>query len=182
MRKAKQQTWLFKKVDDYELKTCLYLNKFAQKRVVCSFFWWISRLGDGAFWYTLMLTLPIVYGEPGWYLLLHMTLTGIVSVVIYKALKSSLVRERPFISWNSIKAKTQPLDKYSFPSGHTMNASVFTVCLWDKAPEYGLLVIPFTCLVALSRVILGMHYPSDVIIGAFLGMVIGSLSLSFYLW
>ena len=181
MRKARQQTWLFKKVDDYELNTCLYLNKFSQHSFVCSFFWWISRLGDGAFWYTLMLTLPLVYGEHGWNLLFHMIITGILSVIIYKGLKSSLVRERPFISSGAIKAKTQPLDRYSFPSGHTMNACVFTVCLWDQAPEYAFLVVPFTTLVALSRVILGMHYPSDVIIGAFLGIVIGSSSLTFFL-
>jgi undecaprenyl-diphosphatase len=69
-----------------------------------------------------------------------------------------------------------PLDKFSFPSGHTLHAVVFGLVAINYFPQLSVIVVPFTAMVGLSRVVLGLHYPSDVLAGALIGTLIASLS------
>ena len=168
---------LFNKADRLELNICQWLNGTGRFTSVRMFFKTISRLGDGVFWYSLALALPLLMGMEGLAAVGHMTVTGLLCVAIYSQLKNRLVRQRPFISWEEIRAHTAPLDLYSFPSGHTMNAVNFAVLFCVFYPPLFWLVVPFALLVALSRVILGMHYPTDVLVGAALGLLISNGSL-----
>lgn len=171
---------LFNKADRLELSLCQWMNQLGYHRSVRLFFKGISRAGDGVFWYSLALMLPLVYGIEGLEALGHMAVLGLLCVGIYSQLKNRLVRQRPFISFDAIQAHTAPLDLYSFPSGHTMNAVNFATLICWFFPELFWLVVPFAALVAISRVVLGMHYPTDVVVGAALGLL---LSLgSFLIW
>ena len=100
---------------------------------------------------------------------------GISCTLVYKLLKRWLIRERPFISFPLIDCGIPPLDRYSFPSGHTLHAVCFTLLLALTLPGLALLVLPFTLCVAASRVVLGLHYPSDVLAGAIIGSGLGLL-------
>ena len=165
---------MFDKLDSWDIAGCLYLNHYCKKRSVNRFFAVISRLGDGVFWYSFMIVLPLLFGIEGLNVSLLMMMAGLVSVVLYKQLKKRLVRERPFIRSTYIYRGYAPLDKYSFPSGHTMHAACFsTIALW-QLPEFMILLLPFSILVALSRMVLGLHYPTDVICGAGLGITLGA--------
>ena len=73
----------------------------------------------------------------------------------------------------------KPLDEFSFPSGHTFHALSFTIIACSYIPELCWVLIPFAILVALSRIILGLHYPSDVLAGAILGTLMADLSFCF---
>ena len=160
---------LFQKFDQYEFRFCVYLNRYCRRLPVRDFFRVISRLGDGIFWYLLILTLPLFNGFMGLIQMGYIILVGAVSVALYKLLKAHLVRERPYISFGTIIAQTRPLDRYSFPSGHSMNAACLAVLLASCEVLLFEVVSVFASLVAMSRVILGMHYPSDVVIGLILG-------------
>ncbi len=92
-----------------------------------------------------------------------MIIIDLVSLTIYKIIKQLTGRRRPCNTHNEIFLATMPLDYYSFPSGHTLHAVSFTIVAMLHYPETGLVSIPFSILVALSRVILGLHYPTDVI-------------------
>ena len=71
----------------------------------------------------------------------------------------------------------RPLDHFSFPSGHTLHAVMVTTTLGYIQPILLLLMLPFTILIALSRMILGLHYPSDVLVGAVIGAAVASLMI-----
>lgn len=173
MNELKTAPWI-NKLTDWDISTCLYFNNFCRRRTINHFFAVISRLGDGVFWYSLAAVIPIIYGMAGLNVSATMIISGLVCVVIYKQLKNRLVRERPFIKSKEIYKGCAPLDRYSFPSGHTMHAACFsTVVLWNT-PELSFIVLPFAFLVAVSRMVLGMHYPSDVICGAVLGILLGA--------
>jgi undecaprenyl-diphosphatase len=73
-----------------------------------------------------------------------------------------------------------PLDRYSFPSGHTLHAVSFTMVLCGYFPVMIWVLLPFTLLVALSRMILGLHYPSDVLAGAFIGAMLALVSFKVF--
>lgn len=161
-----------------ELEACLFINRFCDYRVLRSFFAAISRLGDGVFWYTLMLLLPLLYGIEAWIISATMAVTSLVGLLVYKMIKSQTERLRPYAVNAHINLGTAPLDKYSFPSGHTLHAVSFTIIAVFHFPELGWILIPFSMLVALSRVLLGLHYPTDVAAGAVIGSLLGSIAIS----
>lgn len=107
-----------------------------------------------------------------------MITAGLVGTLVYKWLKGATERPRPYQACPSICCLTAPLDRFSFPSGHTLHAVVFSAVATAYYPALGWLVWPFTALVALSRLVLGLHYVSDVLVGALLGGTIVALSLA----
>ncbi|MDQ1363844.1 MAG: undecaprenyl-diphosphatase [Pseudomonadota bacterium] len=164
-------------MDQYELRFCLAMNKYSSNEITRIFFSIISRLGNGLFWYILIFALPLLYGQSAVETSITMAVTGIAGVVIYKLLKNNLVRQRPCISHACISQGTAMLDLYSFPSGHTLHAFSFCIIAVSAFPELGLILIPFTMLVAASRVVLGLHYPTDVLVGALLGTLLAAVSI-----
>jgi undecaprenyl-diphosphatase len=156
---------------------CKRANALGRQSLVLRYFSTISRLGDGVFWYGLMVVFSVFFGAAGAKAAVHLAATGIVSLLLYKGLKRWTRRPRPFASDISIKAWIAPLDEFSFPSGHTLHAVTFTLLAIAYFPMSGWLLIPFTASVALSRVILGLHYPSDVAAATVIGSLLASLSL-----
>lgn len=169
---------IFRRVDAFEYEWCLRLNRSCSRRSVRDLFAAVSRLGDGMFWYALILLLPVIYGERALYPSIRMAVVGFTGVALYKYLKSRLVRERPYISLAGIVPGTKALDRYSFPSGHTLHAVSFTILATSSFPELAWLLVPFAALIAASRVVLGLHYPSDVAAGAIIGAALSMFSMA----
>jgi undecaprenyl-diphosphatase len=166
---ARHNAGLFTRIDAFEFGLCERLNRTCRVGAAGEVFRLASRLGDGAVWYFLILMIPVWYGEAGLRPALVMAITGAAGVALYKLLKSRLVRERPYITFERIRVGTTPLDRYSFPSGHTLHAVSLTWLATAYFPELGWVLVPFAALVAASRVVLGLHYPSDVLAGAAVG-------------
>ena len=151
---------------------CIHVNCAVRIAPLCRVFRGISRLGDGVFWYSLMLALLAVDGARAFVPVGRMAATGLVCTLFYKWLKSKTSRPRPFAVENAVRAGAAPLDPFSFPSGHTQHAVAFSAVAIAVYPMLAWLLVPFTVLVAISRVVLGLHYPSDVLAGAALGALI----------
>jgi len=163
----------------WELIWCQHFNRAVDRRSIACFFALISRLGDGIFWYLLMIFLLLVDGRTALPAVVNMLAAGGISLILYKWLKTKTSRPRPCTRNASIRITVAPLDQYSFPSGHTLHAVAFSMVTVEYYPGLIWLVLPFTTLVALSRLVLGLHYPSDVVIGALIGAALSTLVLQF---
>ncbi len=166
------------RIDAAEYGLCRTLNRGAHFAVARQVFRIASRLGDGIVWYLLIVLLPIVYGATALRPAIVMALTGVLGLTLYTLLKRVFVRERPFITHAAVDPKAAPLDRYSFPSGHTLHAVSFAWQATAHFPELGWVLVPLAALIAGSRVVLGLHYPSDVLAGAALGAALAELGTS----
>ena len=160
-----------------ELPLCRALNRWGARSVVHGLFAGVSRLGDGVFWYALMAALPLVDGWRGAAVSAQLAATGLFSLAIYRLLKRWTRRPRPCASHRGIIARIPPLDQFSFPSGHTLHAVAFTAIACTSYPPLAWILVPFSVLVALSRIVLGLHYPSDVAAAVVIGALLAADSM-----
>ena len=160
------------------MELCAFCNRRSRNFTVRNFFRLASRLGDGVFWYVLMIVLLLQYQAAALPAVLHMLAIGLIGTAIYKLIKGKTLRPRPYNVYPAIVCMGKTLDQFSFPSGHTMHAASFSIVAVSYYPILFWLVAPFAVLVGLSRPILGLHYPSDVLAGAALGAAIALISLS----
>ena len=158
---------------------CLRFNHAVGNPWLCALFRAVSRLGDGIFWYALMAGLLAVGGKAAVPAVAHMAAVGAVGVLLYKWLKSRTLRPRPYQVKAAILRGADPLDNFSFPSGHTLHAVSFSIVVIAYYPSAAWLALPFAVLVAGSRLVLGLHYPTDVLAGVAIGaaLALGSLAI-----
>ncbi len=130
---------------------------------------WISRTGDGPLY--LFIALLLWWLEPvyGTVFLVTGLLAYAVDVSLYLLLKNLIKRERPAMKLDFYQAWITPSDRFSFPSGHTAAAFVFACLVWEFYPLFAAPLFLWAGLVGASRVLLGVHYPSDIAAGAVLG-------------
>jgi undecaprenyl-diphosphatase len=172
----------FARVKAIDSALCIKVNKTSHNLAIRVLFRTISRLGDGVFWYTIMLAILLANGSNGYLPVAHMIIVGLVGTMLYNWLKGKTLRPRPYEVHQDIWLTGRPLDRFSFPSGHTLHAVAFSVVAIFYYPALAIFVVPFASMVALSRVVLGLHYPSDVLMGALIGFSIstGSITLLQY--
>jgi len=160
----------------YDEWLCLRLNAGLRYAALLHFFRAVSWLGNGIFWYALMLALLVRDAIEAWQPVLHMALVGAACTATYSTLKRSTLRPRPYQVVAAVQQGAAPLDAFSFPSGHTLHAVAFTLVALSYFPALAPVLVPFALLTAASRVVLGLHYPSDVLAGAALGAGIAGAS------
>ena len=87
---------------------------------------------------------------------------------LYYTIKNIIKRKRPFDRYNYIKKFVVPPDKYSLPSGHASASIITALIIINFFPELTIIII-WPVLISISRIVLGVHYIGDTIIGLFLG-------------
>ncbi|MGM8848991.1 phosphatase PAP2 family protein [Salinicola sp. MH3R3-1] len=159
----------FERLDRLESRLSHRLAELSRHAPMLWLFRCVSRLGDWPAWVALALLQPIWHGHFGWLIAVHWGLTASVAALLYRVLKTRLCRERPYITFTTIRCTMPPVDRYSFPSGHTLHAAMFTGLTAATTPQLLPIVLPLAGLIAASRVVLGLHYVSDVVVGGLIG-------------
>jgi undecaprenyl-diphosphatase len=137
-----------------------------------------TRCGDGWLWYGLALLLA-VFGGPERYLAIGSAfLAAGVGICFFLLAKRLTGRRRPCHIQPHCWSTLLPPDRFSFPSGHTITAFAILTPLSFYYPEYSAEFSFIALSIASSRVILGMHFLSDVLAGATVGTILGCLAFS----
>lgn len=137
----------------------------------------VSKTADG--W--LYVLFAVVYGALDWPHSTHfLTYFGIAFAserLIYFVAKNSFRRNRPADAISDFDSFIIPSDKFSFPSGHTSAAFLFTVFIGSQFTFLMPFLLLWGCCVATSRIFLGVHFPTDTLVGAALGSGVAVVTL-----
>ena len=162
---------LFLVVRDSDLRVATRIHGWRPRPWVCAAAVGATRLGDGWVWAGVA-ALLLANGARFHRVLAAATLAGFLATATFAFLKRRVRRPRPCDLAPHPVFRVRAPDRFSFPSGHTINAfAIGGVLAWEwpvLAPALGLLAGG----IGASRVILGLHYASDVAAGAILGVTI----------
>ncbi len=138
----------------------------------------VSHTADG-YYYGLILLAMYLYGAAvpaTFYLAAGLAVAG--ERLCYYILKLGLRRDRPAAAIGGFESFIQPADKFSFPSGHTSAAFLFATLLTPVAPAAAPFLYGWAVAAGLSRLFLGVHFLTDVLMGAIIGVLIGHLAVT----
>jgi undecaprenyl-diphosphatase len=171
---------LLKKINHFDLvafQWCLTRKHSRQLAVVSR---WVSHTGDGI--YYVLIGIIVAMLEP--VLGLSFFVTGLlafsIELPLYMVLKNSIKRRRPDDVITEFVAFLIPSDKFSFPSGHTAAAFLMATLISFYYPPFSLLAYGVASVIGFSRVLLGVHFPSDILAGASLGTLCTVLAVFLY--
>lgn len=138
---------------------------------------YLSRTGDGELYVVFMI---LLYYQQGWQsgLLRALILAFCIERPIYFVLKNSFKRNRPAAALNNFNSFITPSDKFSFPSGHTSAAFMVAVLIGSFSPYLLVPLCLWASVIGFSRVALGVHFPTDILVGCTIGVSTAFYSLS----
>lgn len=140
---------------------------------------YITAIGDyGLIWVLAGLCLLVSkkYRRDGIILLAVLAVTHIIGEM---AIKPLVARPRPFVTFPGHRLLIPPPSGFSFPSGHAASSFAAAFTLWKTNKNFGIPAFIMASLIAFSRVFLFVHYPSDILCGAILGVLISYFILVF---
>lgn len=156
----------------------LWCIRYQQHPAVIRSFREISRTGDGYLYVGIGLLAWWLDSKNGLPFLTAGLLAFAVEIPSFIALKKLIRRDRPFVRIDGAKKAIDPSDKFSLPSGHTTAAFLMASLILAFYPEWAVLAFIWASLIGASRVVLGVHYPTDILAGAVLGISCASLALA----
>ncbi|WNR43719.1 phosphatase PAP2 family protein [Paenibacillus roseipurpureus] len=164
----------------HETRLFHFVNQRIQHNYLNHFFTRITHLGGATA--TIMISLCLaVFGHDslrvaGLQALLALTISHIPVAIM----KKRYPRLRPYLVHPQTITYKNPLTDHSFPSGHTTAIFSLMVPIVFAFPLSGLILIPLAFIVGTSRIYLGLHYPSDCIVGCLLGTTASLATVAFW--
>ena len=156
----------------------LWFHRSQQFPVLTSLGRMVSHTGDGHLYAVLALALYFFADINGRSFISAGLLAFLIEIPAFMGLKQLIRRERPFAQLSGCSCAIQPSDKFSMPSGHTAAAFLMAGLINNFYPEYAALAYFWASCIGASRVLLGVHYPGDIVAGALLGSSCTLLSLA----
>ncbi|MGM7720769.1 phosphatase PAP2 family protein [uncultured Metabacillus sp.] len=173
------KTKLLTNMYDFECRLFRSVNRHFDQKFLNFYFRTITHLGGAVA--TIAVSLFLIFFTRGQFQ--ATSIASAVSLLIshlpVAIVKKLYPRKRPYLALIETKVADNPLKDHSFPSGHT--TAIFSVIIPFIlfTPQLAIVLIPLAISVGLSRMYLGLHYPSDVLAGCLLGSSSGFISYFF---
>lgn len=166
---------LMHSIHKYDVSLFIWLLNSRMHAVLSLICRYISKTGDGHL-YLLLIGL-LYYDSTQNVLLKTILLAFFIERPSYFLMKNGFKRNRPSTALNDFESAITPADQFSFPSGHTSAAFLIATLLGYFYPSLTPALLCWAALVGFSRVILGVHFPTDILFGVVLGISSATLSL-----
>lgn len=142
--------------------------KWVRMWMVCA-----TRGGDGWLWYAMLAAVLVLGGAERFAAIGAAVVAVGIGILMFLSLKRIAGRKRPCYIEPHCWARLLPPDQFSFPSGHSITAFAVAVPVSLFYPSLMIGVVFCAASIALSRILLGMHFLSDVVVGSALGASLG---------
>lgn len=162
----------------FECDLFLSLNRQFDRQILNVFFRKITHLGGASLTIILTLMIILITDMPIRMWAIQSALALGLSHIPVSIIKKAYPRSRPYLSVSTARVTANPLKDHSFPSGHTTAIFALVTPYIIHTPLLGIVLFPLALCVGMSRVFLGLHYPSDVLAGAILGSTFGLLMVN----
>jgi undecaprenyl-diphosphatase len=163
-----------------DLKLMRKVNKWPAPRWIRHLAIAATRAGDGWLWYLTGLSILLLGGAERLTAVASAGSAALVGVGIFTSLKKLSGRKRPCEIEPHCWATLLPPDQFSFPSGHTITAFAVAIAFGEFYPALLPALLVCALMIATSRILLGMHFLSDVVVGALLGAGLALISHSLF--
>jgi undecaprenyl-diphosphatase len=168
-------------IEQRDLRLMRRLHRWRAPRPIRIFMLMMSRLGNGWLWYSLGILVLICGGHDRYRAFFAGMLSALVAILIFQRVKPLSRRRRPCEIEPHCWAVISPPDRFSFPSGHAMTSFAIAVAVGSFYPQYQPCLLAVAASIALSRIIVGMHFLTDVVVGGMMGALIGYLAFWLFL-
>ncbi|KLN64417.1 MULTISPECIES: phosphatase PAP2 family protein [Vibrio] len=138
----------------------------------------ISHTGDGHLYLMFGVLAYLFAGKDGQLFLMAGVLAFTLELPIYWLAKNLFKRRRPQEFSDLVTSFITPSDRYSLPSGHTAAAYLMASITGHYFVELAVFALVWASLIASSRIFLGVHFLTDVLLGALLGIGIAQIALT----
>lgn len=160
---------LLQNIQRYDVSAFNWCLRRKNRNHMVSMARWVSKTADGHL-YAITVFVLLMLQEHRLFLLM-VSAFGIERS-LYFILKKGCRRNRPPEALPNYKSVIVPGDQFSFPSGHTSAAFLMATLLSTMAPNIGIAFFLWAASVGASRVVLGVHFPTDTLAGAVLGITL----------
>ncbi|MCL2323437.1 MAG: phosphatase PAP2 family protein [Oscillospiraceae bacterium] len=162
----------FLSVDEKVLYFINSLRKYKILNIFMIFFTYIASTSGVAIIVSVLFLTKIPMLR---HLCFRLSIAIIIAAWFVKIIKHFLHRIRPYVKFTTLNTKKIGIDKYSFPSGHTTTAFSMATTACFIFPQFSVFFILAASLVGLSRIYLGVHFPSDILGGAMIGISVAHI-------